>query len=100
MTESPASQGWHMPAEWQPHEATWLAWPHERSDWPGKFATIPWVYGEIIKHLCTGERVHVLVNNVASEERAFAMLNRIGVDAQQIRFFHIPTNRVWTRDSG
>ena len=100
MTDSPASQGWHMPAEWQPHQATWLAWPHERSDWPGKFAPIPWVYGEIIKQLCTGERVHILVNNVASEERAFAMLNRIGVDAQQIRFFQIPTNRVWTRDSG
>ena len=40
-----------MPAEWERHEATWLAWPHENTDWPGKFAPIPWVYGEIIRHL-------------------------------------------------
>ena len=40
---------WRMPAEWEPHGATWLAWPHERSDWPGKFAPIPWVYGEIVE---------------------------------------------------
>ncbi len=40
-----------MPAEWEPHEATWLAWPHERSDWPGKFAPIPWVYGEVARRL-------------------------------------------------
>ena len=51
-----------MPAEWEPHEATWLAWPHEKRDWPGKFAPIPWVYGEIVKHLHTGEFVHILVN--------------------------------------
>ena len=50
-----------MPAEWEPHEATWLAWPHHRSDWPGKFAPIPWVYGEIVRQLAPGERVRILV---------------------------------------
>ena len=52
-----------MPAEWEAHEATWLAWPHERSDWPGKFAPIPWVYTEIIRHLIPGERVRILVRS-------------------------------------
>jgi len=89
-----------MPAEWQPHEATWLAWPHERSDWPGKFAPIPWVYGEIVKHLHTGEFVHILVNDAASEKRASAVLKKTGVDFERVRFFHIPTDRVWMRDSG
>jgi agmatine deiminase len=100
MTDSPASQGWRMPAEWQPHEATWLAWPHQRDDWPGKFAPIPWVYGEIVKHLHTGEFVHILVNDGASEKRARAVLKKVGVDFERIRFFPIPTDRVWTRDSG
>src|SRR4051794_1505449 len=100
MTAAPAAEGWSMPAEWQPHEATWIAWPHNQSDWPGKFAPIPWVYGEIVRHLHTGERVHILVNDAAHERRARAVLTRVGVDLAQIRFFPIPTDRVWTRDSG
>lgn len=97
---TPASEGWHMPAEWQPHEATWLAWPHHRADWPGKFAPIPWVYAEIIRHLHTGEFVHLLVNDGPSEKRVRALLAKAGVDIQRVRFFHVPTDRVWMRDSG
>ena len=89
-----------MPAEWHPHEATWLAWPHHRDDWPGKFAPIPWVYADIVKHLHTGEFVHILVNDGPSEKRARAVLKKVGVDFQRLRFFHIPTDRVWIRDSG
>ena len=57
-----------MPAEWEPHEATWLAWPHEKSDWPGKFAAIPWLYGEIVRQLSRVERVRVLVENEDARE--------------------------------
>ena len=89
-----------MPAEWQPHEATWLAWPHHRDDWPGKFAPIAWVYAEIVKHLHVGEFVHLLVSDSACEKRARAVLKKVGVDLQRVRFFPIPTDRVWTRDSG
>lgn len=89
-----------MPAEWQPHEATWVAWPHHRDDWPGKFAPIPWVYAEIVKHLHTGEFVHILVNDSAAEKRARGVLRKVGVDLKRIRFFPIPTDRVWLRDSG
>lgn len=89
-----------MPAEWAPHEATWLAWPHHKDDWPGKFAPIPWVYGDIVKHLHTGEFVHILVNDAAHEKRARGALKKVGVDFTRVRFFRIPTDRVWTRDSG
>ncbi|MBI1833193.1 MAG: agmatine deiminase family protein, partial [Planctomycetes bacterium] len=100
MMTTPAAQGWFMPAEWQPHEATWIAWPHNKDDWPGKFATIPWVYGEIVRHLHTGEFIHILVNDAAHEKRARDVLAKVGVDLSRIRFFTIPTDRVWTRDSG
>ena len=51
-----------MPAEWEPHASTWLAWPHYRGDWPGKFEPIPWVYAEIVRHLSRHERVDLIVN--------------------------------------
>ena len=57
-----------MPAEWEPHQATWIAWPHNRSDWPGKFATIPWVYAEIVRNLARVERVNILVNDLIARK--------------------------------
>ena len=89
-----------MPAEWEPHEATWIAWPHERSDWPGKFAPIPWVYAEIVRHLHTGEHVHILIDDARAEAAAKRILSLANVDLERIRFFRIPTDRVWTRDYG
>src|SRR6266436_2670823 len=62
--------GFRMPAEWEPHEATWIVWPHNQDDWPGKFATIPWVYAEIVRHLHQSEKVRILVNSPAGERRA------------------------------
>jgi agmatine deiminase len=87
-----------MPAEWEPHEATWLAWPHERSDWPGKFAPIPWVYGDIVRKLARVERVRILVQDAALEKRARGVLARSGVDMSAVEFLRWPTNRSWTRD--
>src|SRR6266403_697680 len=85
-----------MPAEWESHEATWLAWPHNRTDWPGKFAPIPSVYGEIVRHLHTGEFVHILVKDAAHEKIARNVLRKTGVDFERVRFFRIQTDRVWT----
>src|SRR5207253_3964834 len=99
MAACPAKLGYRMPAEWEPHEATWIAWPHERSDWPGKFAPIPWVYVEIVRWLHTSERVCILVNDAQSERRAQRLLRRAGIDLTRIEFFAFPTDRVWTRDS-
>ncbi len=87
-----------MPAEWEPHEATWLAWPHEKSDWPGKFAPIPWLYGEIVRHLARVERVRILVQDQDAEESARKILKKCHAELAAVEFFHHPTNRSWTRD--
>ena len=89
-----------MPAEWEPHAATWIAWPHNREDWPGKFQTIPWVYAEIVRHLSGVEDVHILVNDEASERRATSMLKRNRANLARTHFHLWPTDRVWLRDSG
>ena len=98
--ETPQSLGFRMPAEWEPHEATWVAWPHHTEDWPGKFAAIPWVVAEIVRHLHQHELVHVVVEDARREQRASAMLDRVGVDFSQVEFHRFSTNRSWLRDSG
>lgn len=107
MPSVPAKLGYRMPAEWEPHEATWIAWPHERTDWPGKFAAIPWVYAEIVRHLSASERVNILINHARAELEAKKILtNVVGHEDsdhstwERISFWRIPTDRVWTRDYG
>jgi agmatine deiminase len=97
---TPRALGYRMPAEWERHEATWLAWPHNPEDWPGKFQAIPWVYAEIIRLLSAHEFVHILVNDAKGEQRAQGILERAGANLQRVSFHQWPTNRVWTRDSG
>lgn len=89
-----------MPAEWEPHAATWLAWPHYHGDWPGKFEPIPWVYAEIIRHLAKHERVELIVSNAATAKQVRKLLERADALSDNICFHHWPTNRVWLRDSG
>lgn len=98
--KTPAQLGYRMPAEWEPHEATWIAWPHNREDWPGKFAPIPWVYAEIVRHLSRVEPVYVVVSDGAMRKRVADRLDRQGVDLEKVRFFKAETDRVWLRDSG
>jgi len=97
---TPATLGYRMPAEWELHEATWLAWPHERTDWPGKFAPIPWVYADIVRHLARVERVRILVQDRAEERDARRILQKSGADLAAVDFLVAPTNRGWTRDFG
>jgi len=89
-----------MPAEWETHEATWLGWPHELTDWPGKFSPIPWAFAEIVRHLARVERVFLLVESAAAEARAKGVLRKAGADIGMVTFFRIPTDRGWMRDSG
>src|SRR5690242_4798147 len=89
-----------MPAEWEPHTATWLAWPHYKLDWPGKFEPIPWIYAEIIRYLSRHERVELIVKDAAAEKLARKTLKRAHALNENVRFHRWPTNRVWTRDSG
>ncbi|HEY3742325.1 MAG TPA: agmatine deiminase family protein [Bryobacteraceae bacterium] len=95
---TPFQLGYRMPAEWAPHEATWLAWPHEESDWPGKFPPIPWLYGEIVRHLARVERVNILVVGQGHEHDVRGILKKCGVDMGAVRLFRHRTNRSWTRD--
>jgi agmatine deiminase len=96
----PNNSSHRMPAEWERHAATWLAWPHYEGDWPGKFEPIPWVYAEIIRNLARHERVELIVNDASSERRAHKVLQRADVPVSNVVFHRWPTNRVWMRDSG
>ena len=98
--KTPAALGFRLPAQWEAHEATWLGWPHNRSDWPGKLAPIHWVYGEIARKLAPGELLRILVNSSTQEARARRLLTRVGVDLSRVEFYRFPTNRGWTRDFG
>lgn len=100
MLKTPSELGFRMPAEWERHEATWIGWPHNRTDWPGKIASIGWVYGEITRKISQGEIVRILVNSDDHELRARRVLKRVGADLSRIEFFKFPTNRGWTRDFG
>jgi len=96
----PAGLGYTMPAEWEPHRATWLAWPHHPTDWPGKLDAIRWVYVEMVRKMAAGERVCLMVRHTAEERQARHYLTRAGVDVRPVRFVLHATDRSWTRDSG
>ncbi len=98
--QTPAELGFAMPAEWERHEATWLGWPHCLTDWPGKLATIEWVYGEIVRRLAAGEKVRIIVDTAAREARARGVLARAHADLGNVEFFRAPSDRGWSRDFG
>ncbi len=92
--------GYRMPAEWEPHQATWIAWPRHGTHWLGKFAAIPWVFGEVVRHLHRHERVRILVENGRLEQRVRRLLSQAGVDLAAVEFHQVATNRSWLRDNG
>ncbi len=100
LSETAGAPACRMPAEWEPHAATWLAWPHSERDWPGKFAPVPWVFGEIARKISPGEEVRILVRSRAEETSARRILDQAGVEKSAVVFFRIPTNRAWMRDLG
>jgi agmatine deiminase len=87
-----------MPAEWTPHEATWIAWPHRKSDWPGKFEPIRWAYGEFARLVSSGERLRILVSDAAARAEARAVLAKSGAKLDMVDFIPCPTDRSWARD--
>jgi agmatine deiminase len=97
---TPAELGYSMPAEWEKHEATWLGWPHNDTDWPDKIDTIRWVYGEMVRKISQGELVRILVQHKVEQKLAASYLKRAGCDLKKVEFIIHPTNRGWTRDSG
>jgi len=93
------SPDFHMPAEWEKHAATWLAWPHNAHDWPGKFESIPWFYVEVVRLLSRVERVEILVRSTTLRSKVTRMLRDGGADLRRVRLHVVPTDRSWTRDS-
>ena len=91
---------YRLPAEWEPHGATWLVWPQNISDWPGKFSRIKWVYSEIVSHLSESEKVRIIVNPGETRKRAESFLKKESTDLSNVEFHECPTDRSWIRDSG
>jgi len=100
MPKSPVPDTLMMPAEWEAHAATILAWPHNKEDWPGKFEPIPWVYGEIIRLLTQHERVRLIVRNEKEADKVKVICENSGANLSKLDIYPIPTNRIWMRDSG
>src|SRR5215475_16121878 len=92
----PTTLGYRMAAEWEPHAATWLAWPHKLASWPGKFEPIPPLYARLIKTLARYEAVHVLAGGEAVMQQAKSLVG----DVPNVTLHDIPTNDAWTRDHG
>lgn len=92
-----------LPAEWEPHAATWITWPQAPRDWPGKFAPMPWAFAEIIRKIANAdgdELVRVAVADATVEKRARGQLAKAHVDLSRVDFVHMPTDRGWMRDCG
>src|SRR5262245_29789732 len=97
---SPAARGYRMPAEWEPHAATWLSWPHKEASWPGKLAQIPPIWVEMVRALVRGEDVNILVNPAAPAAAVRAALAQGGVELGRVQLREVPTDDAWMRDHG
>jgi agmatine deiminase len=97
---TPRELGYFMPAEWEPHEATWLSWPHKEASWPGAFERVPAIFGEIARHLSESELLRINVADEEFAERVRTLLRRGGVNLDAVRFHFIPTDDAWVRDHG
>ena len=98
--QTPTELGFRMPAEWEPHAATWLSWPHKEESWPGNFAPIPGVWVEIVRALAPHEHVNILVNDAAAATTVRGLLDQAQVAARAVSLHLIPTNDAWARDHG
>jgi agmatine deiminase len=99
-TNTPAALGYRMPAEWEPHEATWLSWPHKEASWPGKFEPVPAIFAELTKHLTASELVRINVADEDFAEQVRIELHKANVDLSRVTFHFNPTNDAWCRDHG
>jgi len=89
-----------LPAEFETHEATWIGWPNNKADWPGKFQPIPWVYGEIVRYISRGEKVRIIVQSKTHQKKAEQVLKAVNANLTNVEFFKLETDRNWLRDAG
>jgi agmatine deiminase len=100
LPSTPAAAGYFFPAEFHPHEATWLSWPHKEASWPGKIDTIFRPYSQFVAYLSQGEKVRINVANAAMRDLALRHLENAAVNMTNVEFFFHPTNDAWCRDHG
>jgi len=100
LPSTPAAAGYFFPAEFHPHEATWLSWPHKEASWPGKIDTIFRPYSQFVAYLSQGEKVRINVANAAMRDFALRHLENAAVNMTNVEFFFHPTNDAWCRDHG
>lgn len=98
--KTPAEGGYRMPAEWEPHAATWLTWPHDEAHWPGLYEKIPPIWARMAKELSAGEDVHILIHDAKTEAIAEKELKKAGATSDRIHLHHVPNNFAWARDHG
>ena len=99
-TNTPQQAGYYFPAEFAPHEATWLSWPHKEASWPGKIDTIFAPYSEFVFYLSNSEKVRINVLDEAMQQFAMQQLQKANVNLANVEFFMHPTNDAWCRDHG
>lgn len=97
---TPRELGYHMPAEWEPHEATWLSWPHKEASWPGAFEPVPEIFVEITRRIAESELVRINVADEDFADRVRTLLGMGGVSLDAVRFHCNPTDDAWARDHG
>ena len=98
--QTPAALGYRMPAEWEPHQGTWLTWPHDEQHWPGLFDQIPPIWAQMVKELEQGEEVHIITHDEKVEASAKKEMKKAGVQGDRVHLHRIPSNFPWTRDHG
>jgi agmatine deiminase len=96
----PQTSKFRLPAEWEYHEATWVGWPNNKQDWPGKFQPIPWVYGEIVRYISRGEKVKIIVQSLEHQKSAERVLKIVDANLNNVEFYKLETDRNWLRDAG
>ena len=89
---------YRMPAEWERQKSTWIAWPHNEDDWPGKFNGIPWVFSKIVSEISKVQKVNILVKDNTDKKKAIFFLKTLNTNLKKIRLIICKTDRAWTRD--
>ena len=90
---------YRMPAEWEKQKSTWIAWPHNKEDWPNKFDLIPTVFAEIISKICKFQKVNILIENKKAKKKINQLLKVFLANTKNISYIVCKTDRVWVRDS-
>ncbi len=96
--QTPAALGYRMPAEWEPHAATWLTWPKDPLTWPERVPQVQEIYLRVMAALAPHETVNLLVDDAATEQAVRARCDFPG--AESLRCYRIPTVDAWIRDYG